>query len=528
MPALLHDWPLLAAERHPDACLLRFRGAAVSATELVGLIRGAAAQFRELGLRRGDRVAVFLPKQTETVSALLATSHAGGVFVPINPVLKAEQVRHILDDCAVRILVTSASRLESLRQIVPDCPALRAIVLVDALPETPAPAGPALALLNRDGRVASEPARLIETDVAAILYTSGSTGRPKGVVLSHRNLTCGAESVAEYLQIDASDRLLAVLPFSFDYGLNQLTTSLLRGACCVLMDFLLPRDVVTTVARERITGLAAVPPLWVRLARLDWPEGVGEHLRYLTNSGGKLPRPALAALRAALPTARLFLMYGLTEAFRSTYLPPEDIDQRPDSIGRAIPNAEVMVVRPDGSPCAADEPGELVHRGPLVSLGYWNSPDLTRQRFRPVPGQPAELAFPEIAVWSGDTVIRDAEGYLYFVGRADETIKTSGYRASPTEVEEVLARHDDVAEAVAFGVPHPLLGQAIVAVVAAQPERTLTAERILTWCRQQLPAYLVPLHVALEAELPRNPNGKFDRGGLAQRFAGLFAEAESA
>ena len=249
--------------------------------------------------------------------------------------------------------------------------------------------------------------------------------------------------------------MLAVLPFSFDYGFSQLTTAFLVGASVSLIDHLFARDVVTAVQKDRITGLAAVPPLWIQLADLQWPAGIDEHLRYITNSGGRMPRATLDKLRASLPRTRPFLMYGLTEAFRGTYLPPEEIDRRPDSMGKAIPNAEIMVVRPDGTPCDPDEPGELVQRGALVGLGYWNDPAKTAERFRPVPAQRTELPLTEMAVWSGDTVRCDADGYLYFVGRRDEMIKTSGYRVSPTEVEEVVYASGLVGDAVAVAAPHP-------------------------------------------------------------------------
>jgi acyl-CoA ligase (AMP-forming) (exosortase A-associated) len=367
---------------------------------------------------------------------------------------------------------------------------------------------------------------VVDTDVVAILYTSGSTGRPKGVVISHRNMVTGAKSVAEYLENTRADRLLAVLPFSFDYGFSQLTTAFLTGASVSLIDHLFARDVVTAVARDRITGLAAVPPLWIQLAELDWPADATEHLRYITNSGGRMPAATLAKLRRSLPRTRPFLMYGLTEAFRGTYLPPEEIDRRPDSIGRAIPNAEILVVRPDGSPCDDDEPGELVQRGSLVALGYWNDSAKTAERFRPLPAQRSELPLPEIAVWSGDTVRRDADGYLYYVGRRDEMIKTSGYRVSPTEIEEVVYGSSLVSDVVAVAAPHASLGEGIVLVAApgsqAGTDEMANSSALLGYCRQQLPTFMVPHHIAWLSELPRNPNGKFDRPALATRYRDVF------
>ncbi|UUZ51391.1 AMP-binding protein [Massilia sp. B-10] len=324
---------------------------------------------------------------------------------------------------------------------------------------------------------------MIDTDMAAILYTSGSTGNPKGVVLSHRNMVAGAVSVASYLALTAQDRVLAVLPLSFDYGLSQLTTAFHVGASVVLINHLFARRSQGRAGRGHYRPgrrAAAVDPAGAAgLARRCCS------LRYLTNSGGAMPLPTVAALRAALPAASLFLMYGLTEAFRSTYLPPSELDRRPDSMGRAIPNAEVMVVRPDGSRCDPDEAGELVHRGALVALGYWNDPVKTAERFRPAPGQDPALPLPDIAVWSGDTVRQDADGFLYFIGRGDDMIKVSGYRISPTEIEEAVHASGLAAEVVAFGVPHPLLGQAVVVLAVGAG---LAAPALHKECQRRLPA----------------------------------------
>ncbi len=485
----------------------------------------ASNLFLALGLQRAERVAVYLEKRIEAVTSLFGAAAAGGAFVPVNPLLKPEQVVHILDDCNARILVTSPERLTSLRSALRRCRDLRSLVLAGDPPVEVIPGVQTVRWAERSSVPAHCPHRVVDADMAAILYTSGSSGRPKGVVLSHRNLVAGAASVCQYLENCAEDRILAVLPLSFDYGLSQLTTAFHAGGCAVLMNYLLPRDVMRAVEREKITGLAAVPPLWIQLAQLDWPAGTDEHLRYITNSGGAMPVATLKALRAKLPKTRPFLMYGLTEAFRSTYLPPEELDRRPDSIGKAIPNAEILVVREDGSPCAPGEAGELVHRGTHVAMGYWNDPERTAERYRPVPGQPAGLTMPEIAVWSGDTVKMDEEGFLYFIGRQDEMIKTSGYRVSPTEVEEVVYAAGVVAEAAAVGVAHPVLGQAVVLITFAGRREAAVDERILEACKRHLPAFMMPARIIARAEpLPRNPNGKIDRRRLADELAGLFAE----
>jgi acyl-CoA ligase (AMP-forming) (exosortase A-associated) len=526
MTPLLASLPLSTAEHNPALVALRERRHTVTYEELARLIESAAAGFIASGFARQDRAAVYLNKRLETVVACFASSRAGGVFVPVNPLLKGAQVGHILRDSGATVLVTSPDRLSELAAEITAAPALKLIVTTgDEAPATVARAAlRTIAWAELLAAPAQRLHRVIDVDVAAILYTSGSTGRPKGVVLSHRNMVTGAMSVAEYLENTADDRLLAVLPFSFDYGFSQLTTAFHVGASVTLIDHLFPKDVIAAVRRDRVTGLAAVPPLWIQLADLPWPEGIDSHLRYITNSGGRMPRATLDKLRAALPRTRPFLMYGLTEAFRGTYLPPEEIDRRPDSMGKAIPNAEILVVRPDGTPCAPGEPGELVQRGSLVALGYWNDPSKTAERFKAVPGQRGELPLTEMAVWSGDTVRMDSDGFLYFVGRRDEMIKTSGYRVSPSEVEEVVYASGLVGDAVAVGAPHPTLGEAIV-VIASPPDPAASldgSERLLAHCRAQMPSYMVPLRVEWLARLPRNPNGKFDRPALAARVLGSF------
>ncbi len=531
MSDLIHELILKSADRFPDAEALVYRKSRISYFVLAQEVRSAGCGMLASGLDRGERVGVYLEKRPETVIALFGAAAAGGVFVPINPLLKPEQVAYILRDCNVRILVTSAERLKLLAAVLPQCHDLRTVMVV-----SPAEALPVIAnlkvvswedVLSQAGKAGKAGEvrvhRRIDGDIAAILYTSGSTGKPKGVVLSHRNLTAGAASVAQYLKNSPDDRILSVLPLSFDYGLNQLTTAFHVGATGVLMNYLMPRDIVDTLEEDRIPGLAAGPPLWIDLAQLTLQKAIS--LRYITNSGGAMPRATLDLLRSSLPDTAVFLMYGLTEAFRSTFLPPEQVDVRPDSIGKAIPNAEVLVLREDGSPCAAGEPGELVHRGVHVSMGYWNDHEKTAERFKPVPSHQSGLTIPELAVWSGDTVRMDEEGFLYFIGRRDEMIKTSGYRVSPMEVEEVLYATELVAEAAAIGVPHPVLGQAIVVVATPRAGTSLDREALLTACKLHLPAFMLPSRIeSRQGNLPRNPNGKIDRKLLAQELQDAFEE----
>ncbi|USX24311.1 acyl-CoA ligase (AMP-forming), exosortase A system-associated [Oxalobacteraceae bacterium OTU3CINTB1] len=533
---LVHEFIFRSAERAPASEALVDGARRLTYEQLAILTTRTCAALRAHGARRGERVAVYMEKNIEHVAALFGAAAAGMVFVPVNPLLKPEQVAYILRDCDVRVLVTSADRLRQLAPGLGGCDSLQTVLALGAA-RAAAPCADigrikvldwerALAQADAAGAdTATLPARRItESDVAAILYTSGSTGQPKGVVLSHRNLVAGAASVAGYLGNTAEDRILAVLPLSFDYGLSQLTTAFLSGACAVLINHLLPRDVPAAVIAERITGLAGVPPLWMQLAALDWPTPCT--LRYLTNSGGAMPRATLDRLRARLPAATPYLMYGLTEAFRSTFLPPAELDRRPDSMGKAIPNAEVLVLRPDGSECAPGEAGELVHRGPLVSLGYWNDAARTAERFKPYRSPLTGLMLPEMAVWSGDTVRRDEDGFLYFISRADEMIKTSGYRVSPNEVEAVLYAQAEVAEAAALGVPHPVLGQAILVVVSVRDGRALDEARLLAALKPHLPNYMLPHKIVVaDASLPRNANGKIDRKLLSTQYLRAYAPA---
>nr|WP_300046702.1 acyl-CoA ligase (AMP-forming), exosortase A system-associated [uncultured Nocardioides sp.] len=473
-----------------------------------------------LGVARGDRVAVYLDKRPETLGGIFGASVAGGVFVPVNPALKGSQVAYILGDCDVRVLITTHQRWESVREDAKGCHALAHVLIVDAdpgvVPDEDEVRVHALSALLGDAVDPPPPSRAIDADTAAILYTSGSTGRPKGVVLSHRNLLVGAESVSTYLGNDGDDVILAALPLSFDAGLSQVTTAFAAGAHVVLVNYLLARDVVRLCARHGVTGLTCVPPLWIQLAAADWPAEATASLRYFANTGGRMPRSTLTRLREIFPQASPFLMYGLTEAFRSTYLDPAEVDRRPDSIGKAIPDAEILVLQPDGTPCGPGEEGELVHRGALVAQGYWGDAARTAERFRPVPGGPDWRA-PELAVWSGDRVVADEEGFLYFVGRTDDMIKTSGYRVSPTEIEEVAYDSGLVRDAAALGLPDEALGHRVVVVVSPAVEG-FEPDALLAVFRRQLPRYMVPAEIVVRTELPRSPNGKFDRVLLRQEM----------
>ncbi len=509
------------AQSTPDKEALVYKKNRLSFKELDTEVDSLAKGLSRLGLSKDDRVAIYLEKSHHEAISILAANRAGGIFVDVNHLLKAPQVEHILTDSGARYLLTSRQRLQHLIDILPDCPALEYIILhgVGDNPE-----GLSATIIDREQLCAKASKeqfvfpRIVEVDVASIIYTSGSTGKPKGVVLSQRNLVAGAESVSTYLENTPEDRILSVLPFSFDYGLNQLTCSLYVGCTCVLINYLLPNDIIKAMEKEQITGLPLIPPLWVQLLQKDWDSRRFTHCRYLTNTGGAFPAAVIADLSTRLPNTSIFPMYGLTEAFRGTFLPPEEVAKRPTSMGKAIPNAEIWVVNEKGEHCQPGEPGELVQRGAHVALGYWNDPVKTAERFKPSPFALPGVQMEEKVVYSGDRVKMDEEGYLYFVGRFDEMIKTSGYRVSPTEVEEAFYSDNRVRHVAAFGMPDAVLGQMIVVIVSPRDGQQITTEELVQICKAGLPNYMQPKVLEVWDNLPLNPNSKIDRKAVQAKY----------
>ena len=467
--------------------------------ERVSLLAGWLAGQCEAG----SRVASWAAKGELTCLLPLATARAGLVHVPINPLLKRAQVAHILADSGSCLLMGTKARLQTLED--GDLPAgCQVVDEAEVFSSAEVTAG-------RLGPSDSDPDAL-----AAILYTSGSTGKPKGVMLSHANLWLGAVSVADYLGMSSDDVTLAVLPLSFDYGQNQLLSTWYAGGCVVPLDYLFPRDVAKACARHGVTTLAAVPPLWVQLTEMEWPAEALASMRRLTNSGGALTVELVRDLRALFPEARLFPMYGLTEAFRSTYLDPDLVDSHPTSMGKSIPFAEILVIDDEGAVADPEEEGELVHCGPLVAQGYWQDAERTAERFRPAPDA---STYGGTAVWSGDRVRRDAEGLLHFVGRRDAMIKSAGNRISPQEVESAALASGLVAEAVAIGVPDAQLGHAIHLVVRAAADASGDMEAELKRAlARELPNFMQPHVYHWRETMPLNPNGKIDRTRLEQEI----------
>lgn len=522
---LLHELPLQQALKTPALIAIEHQTTRISYAELAIQISTLGQALLTLDLAPGSRVAIYLPKVPEAVFSFFATSFAGLVMVPVNPTLKSPQVAHILTNSGATVLITHHSRLNTLRDALTHSDIQHVISTDEINLEGSDVEESDLEENNQEYRLWSWQSLLSRADyagkmtdqspnqLAALLYTSGSTGNPKGVMLNHHNMVLGAYSVCEYLQNTRSDKLLCVLPFSFDYGFSQLTTAFACGATVVLLEYLLPIDIVQAIAQYQITGLALVPPVWSQLAQLTWSEKQTRTLRYISNSGGAMPQDALSKLRHKLPETTPYLMYGLTEAFRSSYLCPNQLDARPISMGKAIPNVELFVVNEQGNECQPGEIGELVHSGPLVAQGYWQDPHQTKKKFKSFADQ-------GICVWSGDLVKKDPEGYLYFVSRNDEMIKSSGYRISPCEIESQVLQIAGIINAAVTAAPHPALGQGIVLHI----EGTIDEMTLRNKLRSLLPSYMQPGMVCTHRALPQNPNGKIDRSFLARQHQHVFME----
>lgn len=474
-----------------DDPALILRKETLSWKDLRSRVARMAAWLAERVPEPGARVATWAGKGELTCLMPLAAARAGLVHVPVNPLLKRAQVKHILADCKASLLISNKGRLGTLEDgdVPAECGIVEELEFHDLLKEFPE----SLPLSKAD-----------HDSLCAILYTSGSTGRPKGVMLSHANLWLGAVSVAHYLGVASNDVTLAVLPLSFDYGQNQLLSTWYAGGSVAPLDYLTPRDVTKACAKHGVTTLAAVPPLWLQLTEQEWPQEAVSAMRRLTNSGGALGEELVRDLRKQFPEARLFPMYGLTEAFRSTYLDPALVDEFPTSMGTAIPFAEILVVDNEGE---VAEEGELVHCGPLVAQGYWQDAERTAQRFKPAP---KASEYGGTAVWSGDNVRRESNGLLYFVGRDDAMIKSSGNRISPQEIEDAAVACDLVEEAVAFGIADDRLGHAIHLVVRGADDD----EGLRAALRRDLPNFMQPHVIRWVDAMPLNPNGKIDRSRL--------------
>ena len=475
------------------------------------LAHGLAA----MGVGRGDRVVVCLENSIEAVAAIFGILKAGAVFVAVNPTTKAEKLAYVLNDSGARALVTHGEKLRGIRSCWGAAPALD-FVVVSGKPSGSVTARgkrfvPFEDLCSTSGESAASPERAIDIDLAALIYTSGSMGLPKGVMSTHLNIVSAATSITTYLENTPDDTILNVLPLSFDYGLYQVLMAFKFGGTIVLeRSFTYTHDVLSTLVREKVTGFPIVPTISALLLDVDLAKYDFSRLRYISNTAAAWPAQHIAELRRRLPHVALYSMYGLTECKRVSYLPPDQIDIRPTSVGKGMPNEEVFIVDGDGSRVGPGVVGELVVRGANVMKGYWRLPEETAARFRPgrIPG--------EQVLYTGDLFKADEEGYLYFVGRTDDIIKSRGEKVSPREIETVLCAVDGVIEAAVVGVPDPVLGEAIRACVVVRPGAGVTTDRILRHCKLHLENFMVPAFVEVRDALPHTPNGKIDKRALAE------------
>ena len=517
----LHDLLRNSVERDPGKVAVVDGKAEYTYEDLERASNSLGAALVESGVKKGDRVGVYMEKSWEAIVAMLAASRIGAAYVNINPLFKPPQVAYVAQDCDVRVMIGDSTKLSDLE---PGTVGGTAFYRGGRPNDEAARHLEDLAEVLENGDAPWAERQVSEVDLATILYTSGSTGMPKGVATSQRNVVVGAQIVSTYLENTSDDRILSALPLNFDAGMSQFTTALRVGATLVLQRSRLPGDLLRGLRRHEVTGVTGVPPLWALLLRSGKSIEAEplENLRYIANTGGRIPQTNLDELRRLLEPSgtKIYLMYGLTEAFRSTYLPPEEIERGSTCIGKAIPNTEILVINKEGRECVPDEPGELVHRGPTVAMGYWGNEEATRKAYRPNPLASPELLDVERAVYSGDTVRRDEEGFLYFIGREDAMIKSQGYRLSPEEVENLLIGSGFVHEACAFGVEDPEVGQLVMAVVSLRDgSENGAVEKIREHVIKNGPPYMVPKEIFVLDELPKTGSGKIDRKGISNAYA---------
>jgi long-chain acyl-CoA synthetase len=505
----------LSAQRFPDKIALICGRRRLSYRDLDQQANRMAHSLVGAGVERGDRVAVYLDNSVEAVISVFAILKAGGVFLAVNPTIKADKLGYILNNCRAKGLVMPGNKVEAMGTTVADVSPLRAVWLVgpsshEDLLSDKFVASFNAALQGPDSSSESPSKKCIDIDLAALIYTSGSTGRPKGVMLTHLNIVSAATSITTYLENNSDDVILNVLPLSFDYGLYQVLMAFKIGGTIVLeRSFTYPYEIIKTILRENITGLPIVPTISAVLLQLDLSTVKFPSLRYITNTAAALPTEHIRRLRELFPTVTIYSMYGLTECKRVSYLPPDQIDIRPTSVGRGMPNEEVFIVDEAGRRVPPGAVGELVVRGSNVMKGYWELPDETDRMLKP------GLLPNEKVLYTGDLFRMDDEGYLYFFGRKDDIIKTRGEKVSPKEVEDVLYALDGISEAAVIGIPDQVLGQAIRAVVTLCEGAKLTEQEVLRHCAARLESFMVPQSVIFQASLPKTASGKISKREVA-------------
>jgi acyl-CoA synthetase (AMP-forming)/AMP-acid ligase II len=492
--------------RHPDKQALTYQGESITWRQFYSYSAALADRLVKAGVNRGEVIGIHAEHSPAQAVAIFAIAMCDAAFTIINPVLKENQIKHQMADADLRMIICTESFT---KDYLNDFTANRggSSIVLDQwglLPGEPQPSEPDF---NRP--IGSN----IPTDVGCVIYTSGSSGRSKGVVVPLRTLLDGARIVSGYLEITDEDVILGMLPFSFDYGLNQLMTTVYKGARMVVHRYTMPRDLIKVLDEEGVTGMAAVPTIWpmVLNPRFVDPKCKPDlkSLRYVTTAGGFHTQELLQGLKAFFPHSQIIVMYGLTESFRSTYLPFEEIFNRPGSIGRPVPEVEILVLNEEGGLCRPHEKGELVHRGAFVTYGYLNNPDLNKIKFVPLAtGGPGCL--PEMAVFSGDIVHQDEDGYLYYHGRRDMQIKCAGYRLSPGEVEEAALAFQGVSQAAAFGQPDQEFGQSVCLAYCTYHGKPLEEKEFNRFLSDNLPYYAVPKRIHFYKRLPQTAHGKVD------------------
>jgi amino acid adenylation domain-containing protein len=502
---LLGNLLLEAAYRAPDKVALVCEGARLTYAELDARSNALANTLVQRGVQRGDRVMIFGNNSPEVVVSFWAALKAAAVAVVINPLTRAERLAYLLHDCGAAALIAEGALAAAFSEPASRCRSLRACLVYGSREAS-------LEAALREGARAQPPVqRCIDADLAALVYTSGSTGEPKGVMLTHRNMLAAAASIAAYLEIAEDEVILGALPLAFDYGLYQMILAFQAGARLVLeRSFAFPARVLARMAAERVTGLPGVPTMFATLAEM---KTLAQHdlsaIRYVTSTGAALHAKHIAMLKRLFPAARVYSMYGLTECKRCSYLPPQDLERKPGSVGIAIPNTELWIVDAQDRRLGPGCVGELVVRGATVMRGYWGKPQDTAQRLRPGP-LPGELV-----LYTGDYCRLDEDGYLYFVGRMDELIKSRGAKVSPKEVEDVLVGIAGVKEAAVIGVHDELLGEAIKAFVVPAHGAELYEGEVRRTCQSRLEGFKVPKHIVFVADLPRGETGKINKAGLS-------------
>ncbi|KEA03403.1 class I adenylate-forming enzyme family protein [Rhizobium rhizogenes] len=508
-----------SARRWGDKLALVTRDMSLSFTDLDALSDHLAADLQIRGLRPGDRTMIFMDNCWEAVVAIFAVLKAGGVFSPVNPSTKADKLAFMLRNCRARAVITQARLAGVLEQALAEETNVE-VAIISGDPGSLLPGASRFSdgiagLARPVGHVG------IDMDLAMLIYTSGSTGRPKGVMMTHRNIEAAATSITAYLRNTADDVILNVLPIAFDYGLYQILMAIKVGATIVLeKSFAFPQAIFDIMRREKVTGFPLVPTMAALILNMrDMVPGSLPALRYITNTAAALPPEHIERLRALFPDVMIFSMYGLTECKRCTWLPPSQLDVRPGSVGIAIPNTQAYVVDNQGRKVAHGVVGELVIRGPHVMQGYWENEEATAKVLRRGPN-PWERV-----LYTGDLFRADADGFLYFVGRKDDIIKTRGEKVAPKEVEAAIHACPGVAEVVVFGRQDPILGQAIHAVVVAY-DPSLNEQMVIRHCQRNLEDFMVPRSVSFRTELPKTDTGKVSRRLAAEEFEHSMELAE--